>query len=680
MKKTVLLSLAASLWLGAAETQLKPIQVEATTIDDVDGSDVQSADLAAALSHEVPSITMIRRSGIANDVIFRGQKRDNINVTIDDAKVCGACPNRMDPPTSHVVTNNIQSIEVVEGPYDVENFGTLSGGLRVTTKAPAKDFHGQIDLNAGSWGQEKASATFTGGNDTVRLLLSASAEKSGQYVDGDGNTLAEQIDNYVKDRPAIAGNKFADPYRDMDAYNKKSMMGKAYINLGENHLIKLGATVNISKDILYPSSPMDAIKDDSYIYDAEYRATNLGSFSKELSLSAYHSHVWHPMSNAYRMSAVKMNTIMSNELTTAMEGAKIKNTMELGANTELKVGVDASRRNWDGDYKKNGTVVGTSITDTDTDNIGVFAEAAHEFDALHVSYGLRFDTTSVTPEKYTRMAGINSGMDPWQSNDYQAISANLQATYALNDALKLFGGVGKGHRVPDARELYILGKPGTDMSQTQLGTPDLDATTNYQADLGVEATDSSSTLKGKFFYNRLYDYIYYNATKMGGNMFENIDATIYGFELSGSIYLSDAASVDMGFAYQIGEKDEALAGQSDKDLADIPPLQARVAYIYEYAYESRLKIEGLAADRWHNFDADNGEQEIDAYGIINVKLDHRFNSGIGLAVGIDNLTDETYAVANTYKDLTLITGSPTDDVMLINEPGRYFYANLSYHF
>ena len=116
----------------------------------------------------------------------------------------------------------------------------------------------------------------------------------------------------------------------------------------------------------------------------------------------------------------------------------------------------------------------------------------------------------------------------------------------------------------------------------------------------------------------------------------------------------------MGFAYQIGEKDEALAGQSDKDLADIPPLQARVAYIYEYAYESRFKIEGLAADRWHNFDADNGEQEIDAYGIINVKLDHRFSNGIGLAVGIDNLTDETYAVANTYKDLTLITGSPTD--------------------
>ena len=146
MKKTVLLSLAAALWLGAAETQLQPIQVEATTIDDVDGSDVQSADLAAALSREVPSITMIRRSGIANDVILRGQKRDNINVTIDDAKVCGACPNRMEPPTSHVVTNNIQSIEVVEGPYDVENFGTLSGGLRVTTKAPAKDFHGQVDL------------------------------------------------------------------------------------------------------------------------------------------------------------------------------------------------------------------------------------------------------------------------------------------------------------------------------------------------------------------------------------------------------------------------------------------------------------------------------------------------------------------------------------------------------
>jgi iron complex outermembrane receptor protein len=40
--------------------------------------------------------------------------------------------------------------------------------------------------------------------------------------------------------------------------------------------------------------------------------------------------------------------------------------------------------------------------------------------------------------------------------------------------------------------------------------------------------------------------------------------------------------------------------------------------------------------------------------------------------------DTKYAVSNTYKDLTLIAGG--GDVMLMNEPGRYFYANVKYSF
>jgi iron complex outermembrane receptor protein len=48
---------------------------------------------------------------------------------------------------------------------------------------------------------------------------------------------------------------------------------------------------------------------------------------------------------------------------------------------------------------------------------------------------------------------------------------------------------------------------------------------------------------------------------------------------------------------------------------------------------------------------------------------------------VDNILDETYTTTNTYKDLTLITtGSAIDNIMLFNEPGRYFYINGSYKF
>ncbi len=58
----------------------------------------------------------------------------------------------MDPPTSHVLSNNIESIEVIEGSYDVENFGTLSGNVIVKTKQPSKEVKGEINLGAASFG------------------------------------------------------------------------------------------------------------------------------------------------------------------------------------------------------------------------------------------------------------------------------------------------------------------------------------------------------------------------------------------------------------------------------------------------------------------------------------------------------------------------------------------------
>ncbi|HIE55402.1 MAG TPA: TonB-dependent receptor, partial [Chromatiaceae bacterium] len=125
---------------------MAPIVVEGTRISDVSARYVESADLAEGLFKNIAGVSLVRRSGIANDVILRGQKKDNINILVDGAKIYGACPNRMDPPTSHVVNSNIEAVEIIEGPYDVENFGTLSGAVTVTTREPERGFHGDVDL------------------------------------------------------------------------------------------------------------------------------------------------------------------------------------------------------------------------------------------------------------------------------------------------------------------------------------------------------------------------------------------------------------------------------------------------------------------------------------------------------------------------------------------------------
>ena len=678
MKKTIYLSLACIVSIQASE-QLSDINVterapvNTKVVKNVSGEEVKSADLADALSRKVPSISLIRRSGIANDITLRGQKRDNINITIDGAKICGACVNRMDPPTSHVVTHAIDDIEIKEGPFDVEEFRTLSGGVKITTRKPSKEFGGEVSLNGGSFGYKKASGTITGGTDKVRFLLSASLEEGEQYEDGDGRDFSEQLADYTEGNPDTAKFNYASEYKDMDAFKKTMVMGKAFIDITDEQELKLSYTANRSEDILYPSSKMDADYDDSDMMNLEYSVENLSDFSKKLEFQVYNSEVDHPMSTKYRAIA-NSGKYMTHHLTTEMRGLKLKNSADAFGG-EVSYGVDSSQRNWDGEYTVT-TVdgsnpvksIGKSIDDVDTENVGLFLKEKKSFGVVYIYSGFRYDDTS-----------IDTASAIEKDKDYKSTSASLFASYKANKDIKLFAGVGKSNRVPDARELYNV-KYNTTMQPPKRvlnGNPSLNQTTNYEIDVGVERYLANGQIKFKTFYSKLKDYIYYNGSLQKNN-FENIDATIYGAELSGTYLATDSLYLDAGLSYKKGEKDTLTTGQTDKDLADISPMKLNASITYDYDYQGNVQLSFVAVDDWTDVDSENGEQELAGYGVVNFKTSREFDSGLIVLFGVDNLLDKTYATTNTYKDLILMTDG--SDTMLMSEPGRYIYLNGTYQF
>ncbi len=665
MKRIIPLSLITMASLYASEAALPTINVEATTITQVSQNAQVSADLAQALSESAPSIDMNRRSGIANDILIRGQKRDNISIEVDGTKVCGACPNRMDPPVSHILANQIDSIEIIEGPYDVTNFGTMSGGVKITTKQPSQKLHGEVDFGLGSWNYRKVGATASGGNDRVRVLISGSSESSDQYRDGDGRSIAQQVRDYAAGT-AVAGTMYKPQYEDMKAYTKRSLMTKAFVTLTDDQELRLSYTANRSTNVLYGNSKMDALYDDSNIYSVEYDVKNLTDTYKNLNLQYYSSDVDHPMATKYRLSSNNPMMDNTNHLKTKMIGLKLKNTFDI-AEYKLLVGLDTSKRTWDGNYYNTTTKLplpagnSKSIDNGVTINKAVFAKLERSYGDLSFSLGARYDTTNIDN---------NGNLD---SNDYTGLSANLLTTYHISQESSLFLGFGQATRVPDARELYFVASNGT-----VVGTPDLDQTTNQEIDLGYKAESENYTLKIKTFYSKLSNYIYYNKD-LASNKFVNIDASIYGAELSASVYASDELVIDATLSYKKGEKDKALTGQTDKDLADIAPLRTTLAASYEYMPDSIAKVELVNSQKWSNYDSDNGEQELDGWSVVNLKVKHAVDKNMDFTVGVNNLFDETYAVSNTYYDLTLIAAG-TDDVMLMNEPGRYVYTNLTLKF
>ena len=657
MKRIISLSLVTTaVILSASEVNtLDTISVieesNSQIVKDVSDEQLKSADLAEALSKNVPSISIVRRSGIANDIILRGQKKDNINILLDDAKVHGACPNRMDPPTSHVLTNNIESVKVIEGPYDVENFGTLSGLVKVETKEPTKDVHGEVNLNAGSYGYRKASATVSGGTDKLKLLVSTSTEQSDQYKDGNGDTFYEQ-----QVKKGITTARYSD--EEQKAYEKKTLLTKGQYNITHDSELKLSYTANRSDEVLYPAGSMDADYDDSNIYTVGYTARNLGKLSKELDLDYYYSNVDHPMSTKLRNSGA--TNYMTARYKTSAHGEKIKNVMEV-ADSLVTVGLDTSVRNWRGEMYNTNVATGAinmnsvPLASTDTTNKAIFSKVEKSFGKLDLEAGARYDYTDIDTAK----ASVDD-------KKYVGLNANIFAVYNVDEKMKYFAGIGKSSRVPDARELYNAGSGAK-------GNPDLEETKNYEADLGFDKTIGNFNIRPKLFYSVLKDYIYNPYTGIGTAKFENIDAKIYGLDISGLYAMTDNFSLDYGVAFQKGKKDEALLGKTDKDLAEIPPLKANLALNYEED-KAKYTAEIQAVDSWNNYDSEAGEKELGGYALFNLRYTNQLHKNIGLTLGLDNVFDKVYNSTNTYKDIMYATTTS------FNDPGRYGYVNLKYSF
>ena len=660
MKRLISLSLVTTAILCASETNtLETISVvdsaNSTVVTDISSEQIKSADLAEALMKNVPSISIVRRSGIANDIILRGQKKDNINILLDDAKIYGACPNRMDPPTSHVLTNNIESVKVIEGPFDVENFGTLSGLVKVETKEPTKDVHGEINLNAGSFGYKKASATVSGGTDKLKLLVSTSTETGDQYKDGNGDTFYEQqvkngmnsIPNASNPMMPATNATYINPKQ--EAFEKKTLLTKAQYNITDDSEVKVSYTANRSDNVLYPTGTMDADYDDSNIYTVGYTSRNLGDLSKELNLDYYYSNVDHPMSTKLRNSGI--TNYMTAKYKTSIWGSKIKNSMEI-ADSLVTVGLDTSVRNWRGEMYNTNVLTGARsmnsvpLASTDTTNKAVFSKVEKSFGKLDLEMGARYDYTDVDSSNILK-----------EDKKYVGLNANIFAIYNIDESMKYFAGVGKSSRVPDARELY-----------SSTGNSSLEQTENYEADLGFDKTIGNFNIKPKLFYSVLKDYIYNTGT------FGNIDAKIYGLNLTGLYAITDNFSFDYGMAYQKGKKD---GDYTDKDLAEIPPLKANIALNYELN-NSKYTAELIAVDSWNDYDASAKEQELGGYAIVNLKYSNQLHKNVTLTLGVDNLFDKVYNSTNTYQDITYAIVN--SERVLFNDPGRYGYVNLKYSF
>ncbi|MDP3300732.1 MAG: TonB-dependent receptor [Sulfuricurvum sp.] len=668
MNKFSLLSLAAIAALASEPVAIQKITVEASA-PKTDNKNVEAdemvkfsrqSDLGEMLSNTLPEITHVRNSAVGNDIILRGFRKDNLVITIDDAKVCGACPNTMDPPSMHISSAQISSVEVQEGPFDVTQFGSLGGKINVVTKAPEKGMHGEVSATLGSFDYRKLSTTVEGGNDNVQALLGFSRETSGQYKDGEGRTLSEQTNALLPTAPALHPQEYKAANSDMNAYDRNNFWAKIVGNISNNQKLTLSYFGDRADNVLYPRYRMDAQVDNTDMFNLKYQLSNLSDFSDELKVEAYHSKVTHVMGTDFRAGATTVNNTMVAPVDATIQGASLENTLNV-AGTKVSVGMNGSVRNWNGTSgAKINPTTKVLLPDVDTKNIALYAKALKRVGNYDLSGGIRYDDTSINADQTLMPTAIDK--------KYNNLSANVLAKYNYTLNTNVFMGIGQSVRVPDARELYW---------PTAAGKHDnLNEVKNREIDLGVEHTIGNIHIKGTAFYSDLEDYLY--TYKSGANLsWKNIDARIVGFDLQSDIALNNEWRIDTAMAYQKGtKKDPSQLGQTDKDLAEIPPMKGRAALVFDNtAHYAAAEWIGASSQ---TIDSNNGEKEIGGYGIVNFKYGAQLGNGFSLSTGINNFFNRTYAVSNSYVGNEFIADGGVP--LVLNEPGRNFYATLSYKF
>lgn len=622
-------------------------------------------DLAEILSDEMIEASMIRKSGYGNEVGLRGFTKSDLRFTQDDTLIEGSCGSRKDPPLSHINLLTIQKIEVKEGPYDVRVPGALGGSINVITKDTQKGFHGELLSKFGSFGYLSQGGYLTGGNDVLQGLFGYNYSKSGQYKDGAGNKLSSFNPAYNEE-----GKK-------MDAFQKHDFWGKAIIKPADNQKLLISSSYGQANDIMTPRVGMDTEKERTYLNKVEYTLDDLSTISDQLKLSAYYNRIEHYPYGKYRTGGVNSKRI---EAVSSITGAQIENK----ASSDIALftyGADFYYRNWYGDILNRDTGVMLNdelFPDVDEMDFGTYIKAERDIGKLSMTAGLRADVFRTKAQENLK---FSKAMTDENAQTDVFPSANLFLKYFLQEDTNIFGGVGLTTRTPTTVERYVQ------ESAMYYGNPNLKPSHNFETDLGIETKFFNRLkFKTKGFYSYLSDYIYQEQKTSGVRTYTNIDACLFGGDITADFDLGYGFAVGGGIAYQRGRKLDQPENNNDKDLAEIAPLKTKLALDYD-KNGFFATYEWVHSERTKDIDRDAGETPLKGWDVFNFRAGYQFTekegnlsflNGLSLNFGIDNMFDKKYAVANSYEyDPTDPSGA---NVKIVNEPGRFIYGSLSYRF
>ncbi len=634
------------------------------------------------------NINGIRKGGTQLDPVVRGFRFSQLNVQLNQGqKIEGGCPNRMDPATAHVEIEDVESIEVLKGPYALR-FGPMFGGLiNMNTEIPPHADSSYVHLEAlqayeTNWEGNKQHLRVYGGYKWLYYNFSGGRKVFGNYKDGNGNEV---------------GSEFR-------KYNYKGQLGFTPF---DGHSISFNFEESFGRDIRFPTLPMDERKDDTQLLSADYLGTGISSLLSTIRVKVYRSDVRHEMDNKNRPFS---DTVVAVSVIDALnQGARLETWWDV-AGGKLIAGADYENIRKDGERTKHmimqpGLPVKREMlwNEAEISNVGIFAEYTLLRDAWEFVGSARLDMNRATSGdivvQHPMQGEIYHYAHDSISSEFTNFSISAGATWNMNEQLAFSLALGRGVRSPDMTERFIILLPIGYDKFDYLGSPQLEPEVNNQVDLTVKfRSKRAGLLQVNGFYALVNDYITgerlppaeqkpLSADVLGVRQFVNSgNARLRGFELSYATPSHHPLGGTLFASYTYGTIDEVLVYVMNDDgevtgdetvthdaLAEIPPLEATASIHYRlFAGKLVPRFNLRAVSAQNHVSEAYYERESEAFVLAGLSLEYNFNRYVRFVAGVNNAFDAAY-----YEHLNRnIIGSNRD----LYEPGRSFYFNLFFTF
>ncbi|KVP37441.1 TonB-dependent copper receptor [Burkholderia ubonensis] len=608
----------------------------------------------------IPGFASIRSGGTNGDAVLRGMFGSRLNILANGMPTLGACPGRMDAPTSYIAPESYDKLTVVKGPQTVLYGPGASAGTvlfeRTTRRfdKPGMRFDGS--LVGGSFGRNDQNIDVTAGTPDVYGRVTANHAHSDDYKDGNGRTVPSQWDKWNAD--AALGWTPDDHTR----VELTAGGGDGYAR--------------------YAGRGMDGAHFRRETFGLSFDKQHIGDVLDRVEARVYYNEADHVMDN-YTLRqpdpTSSMPMRMASEVRRRTLGARAAATFRFGDDFKLVAGVDAQSNRLDSRSAMGRQNYADKPWNAQTTmwNAGAFGELTwYASDASRVIGGARVDYASARDKRPTT-GGMMGKPNPTFDDDRSRVLPSGFIRYERDlTALPLtwYAGIGHAERFPDYWELFSA-KRGPAGAVNAFSAVKPEKTT--QLDIGAQYRSERLDAWVSAYAGYVQDFILFNyAAGMMGSTTQatNVNAQIMGGEAGVAWRPVAPLRVETSLAYAWGRN--VATGDP---LPQMPPLEARFGVEYTRGAWSAGGLWRVVASQ-HRYALNEGNVvgkdfgPSAGFGVLSLHAQYNVSKTVQVSVGVDNVLNKAYT---EHLNLAGNAGFGYAANMPVTEPGRTAWVRVS---